>query len=201
MKKLTAAQRNALKKLVTKHRGWNSYRHKHEVYSGSMTVAQWIAAADHLQIEIPADTPEPEASKPQAGEAADLSPLGRRIQRATRLKSWSQSDLARAMFGTMTDNRGYDVAKGRDRISNYMSGKTEPNYETIMHMARVLEVPVESLLPPRPTDTEISERCSLRNMPGTQHFLLDLHTIVHTDLFAEFGALIQKNRSMLTPKT
>ena len=62
-------------------------------------------------------------------------------------KGLSQSDLARLVWGTVTDARGYEVAKNRDRISAYESGRASPKEENLVSLAEVLGVSVRELSP------------------------------------------------------
>lgn len=70
-----------------------------------------------------------------------------RLYQARRAQNWSQSALAREIWGTTTDSRGYTVAKNRDRISAYESGKSFPERENLERLAEVLGYPVEELAP------------------------------------------------------
>ena len=38
-------------------------------------------------------------------------------------RGFNRSDVARAIWGTVPDTRGYDVAKNRDRIGAYLQGQ------------------------------------------------------------------------------
>lgn len=73
--------------------------------------------------------------------------FARRLYKALVEKGWSQSDLARRAFGTKTDERGYKVAKGRDRISVYLRGAGYPEPRTLQKIAKVLRMSVEDLAP------------------------------------------------------
>lgn len=59
----------------------------------------------------------------------------------------SQSDLARALWGETTTPEGKTVAKGRDRISVYLKGRTVPTPATLKRLAEALSVPLEELAP------------------------------------------------------
>ena len=73
--------------------------------------------------------------------------FARRLYRALVERGWSQSDLARRAFGSKTDERGYTVAKGRDRISVYLRGQAFPEPKTLAKIAKILRIPVEELAP------------------------------------------------------
>ena len=52
----------------------------------------------------------------------------------------NHSDLARAIWGTVPDTRGYDVARNRDRIGAYLRGNSYPNLDTRYDLAAVFSV-------------------------------------------------------------
>jgi transcriptional regulator with XRE-family HTH domain len=62
----------------------------------------------------------------------------------------SSSDLARQVWGTTTDKRGYTVARNRDRIGHYLAGTSYPEAENLQRLADALHVPVETLAIERP---------------------------------------------------
>jgi transcriptional regulator with XRE-family HTH domain len=53
---------------------------------------------------------------------------------------FNNSDLARRVWGTTTDSRGYPVARGRDRIGEYLSGDSYPKPENLWKLAGALGV-------------------------------------------------------------
>src|SRR4051812_8333081 len=57
--------------------------------------------------------PPPPPTSPTAGRAEYVQ-FGQTVLRAMLQKGWNQSDLAKAMWGTIVDSRGYKVAKNRD---------------------------------------------------------------------------------------
>jgi transcriptional regulator with XRE-family HTH domain len=68
----------------------------------------------------------------------------------------SPSDLAKLVWGTTKDRRGYTVARNRDRIGHYLAGTSYPDPANLERIAEVLDVPVEELAverPPRPPVT------------------------------------------------
>ena len=75
-------------------------------------------------------------------------------------KNLSQSDLARLIWGTMTDGRGYEVARKRDRISAYERGRASPEEENLAKIAEALGVTASELAP------ELSGQRG-RNAPAT----------------------------------
>jgi transcriptional regulator with XRE-family HTH domain len=73
--------------------------------------------------------------------------FGERLQRIMTEKGLTQSDLARKLWGTMTDERGYTVAKNRQNLGKYLAGENEPRLSTMRKMAEVLGVPISALDP------------------------------------------------------
>jgi transcriptional regulator with XRE-family HTH domain len=61
---------------------------------------------------------------------------------------FNHSDLARRVWGTVKDTRGYDVARNRDRISNYLAGVSYPSFDTRYKLAKALSVFPDDI--PRP---------------------------------------------------
>jgi hypothetical protein len=55
------------------------------------------------------------------------------------------SDLARAVWGTTKDTRGYEVAKGRDRIGYFLRGVHFPDQKNLQKLARAVGLTVEEL--------------------------------------------------------
>ena len=52
----------------------------------------------------------------------------------------NHSDLARQIWGTITDTRGYQVARNRDRIGNYLAGTSYPSLDTKYKLGEVFSV-------------------------------------------------------------
>ena len=55
-------------------------------------------------------------------------------------RRFNASDVARAIRGTIKDTRGYDVARGRDRIGHYLKGNSYPNLDTKYALAEAFSV-------------------------------------------------------------
>jgi transcriptional regulator with XRE-family HTH domain len=55
-------------------------------------------------------------------------------------RGFNRSDLARLIWGTVPDTRGYDVAKNRDRIGAYLRGSSYPSLDTKYELAKVFDV-------------------------------------------------------------
>jgi len=66
------------------------------------------------------------------------------IKTLRRAKGWSQSDLAKKLWGTTLDSRGYTVARNRDRISAWEMGRAAPTPDNLLLLSEALGVsPVE----------------------------------------------------------
>jgi|SRR5215469_825154 len=71
--------------------------------------------------------------------------------RALMLKNkMSASDLAREVFGTIKNNKGYKVARNRDRIGHYLAGTSFPEKENLIKIAKALNVAPEVLTKAQP---------------------------------------------------
>lgn len=79
-------------------------------------------------------------SKTTTKTAEDQTPFPRRLYELMAERDMSQSDLARACWGAKTDSRGYNVARNRDRISAYLSGKALPDTKNLRKLAKALGV-------------------------------------------------------------
>lgn len=77
----------------------------------------------------------------------DLQQFSRRLYEKMMAQNLSQSDLARRVWGTTEDANGYTVAKGRDRISQYLSGKSFPDPKNLKKLASALACTEDDLAP------------------------------------------------------
>lgn len=62
----------------------------------------------------------------------------------------SASEVARRVWGTMKDSRGYEVARNRDRIGHYLSGTSYPEQANLEALAQAVGLSVEDLQIERP---------------------------------------------------
>ena len=62
-------------------------------------------------------------------------------------REMTQSQLAEKIWGRITSSEGKNVAKGRDRISVWTSGKNFPDRENLQKLAKALKVKVNDLAP------------------------------------------------------
>jgi hypothetical protein len=65
-------------------------------------------------------------------------------------KNLNASEVARRVWGSTKDKRGYDVARNRDRIGHYLAGTSYPEPENLIKLADVIGVPVEDLAVDKP---------------------------------------------------
>lgn len=80
-------------------------------------------------------------------EKLELSEFSKRLTDLMARRGLSQSDVARAIWGTVTDVRGRDVARNRDRVSHYVRGSQMPEPKTLSALAKVLGVELADLNP------------------------------------------------------
>lgn len=107
-----------------------------------------------------------------------------RLYRLRRDKGWTQSELARRIWGETEDARGYKVARNRDRISAYEAGRATPERANLDALAEALGVTVEELAPDLvPANPNIRSDAggasmSLKVVPGTTTAHLTVDAIV-----------------------
>jgi len=77
----------------------------------------------------------------------ELEQFASRLQHFRTDKGWSQSDLAREVWGEIETKAGRTVARNRDRISTYEMGKSWPDPHNLMKIASALGVSPEELAP------------------------------------------------------
>ena len=78
------------------------------------------------------------------------------------------ADLARMVWGTTVDSRGYTVSRNRDRIRSYLSAQSYPEPENLQKLAEALGMPVEELAstrPPAPERPEVPGKIPLDEPP------------------------------------
>jgi hypothetical protein len=62
------------------------------------------------------------------------------LRQSMREKGLSQSDLATLMFGRLISSEGKNVARGRDRISVWLAGKSYPSDKYLARLAQFVDV-------------------------------------------------------------
>jgi len=80
----------------------------------------------------------------------ELELFASRLAYFREARGWSQSDLAREVWGEIETKAGRRVAKNRDMISTYEMGKSWPDPHNLIKIAAALEVDVEELAPAAP---------------------------------------------------
>lgn len=86
-------------------------------------------------------------SKPGPVERLYTATFAKRLRDLRMTKNMSKSDLAKKIWGTTTDARGYEVAKHRARITVWENGEQTPTQENLGALAQALEVSVADLAP------------------------------------------------------
>lgn len=99
--------------------------------------------------------------------------FGRKLHDLLSDKGVTQSKLASTIWGTTTDTRGVTVARNRNRISHYVSGRVLPNAETRAAIAKALGVELSELVqgidltPPGIADAALSQNeLTVTPVPG-----------------------------------
>jgi transcriptional regulator with XRE-family HTH domain len=78
---------------------------------------------------------------------AEKQQFARRLRELTTSRGWSQSDLARAAFGSTVDRQGRTVARRRDSISAYLRGRAFPDSKSLAALCQALAVAPQDLAP------------------------------------------------------
>ena len=73
--------------------------------------------------------------------------FAKRLRQLMSEREMTQSELAAKIWGRHTSSEGKNVAKGRDRISVWVSGKNFPDRENLQKLAKHLKVKVNELAP------------------------------------------------------
>ena len=84
-------------------------------------------------------------------------PFANALRSAMIKQRLTASEIARRVWGTNKDIRGYEVARNRDRIGHYLAGRSYPEAENLKKLAEAVGVAVETLAvnaPARPSTRE-----------------------------------------------
>jgi transcriptional regulator with XRE-family HTH domain len=122
-----------------------------------------------------------------------MQEFARKLHAAMTDRGMTQSDLARAAFGTYVNKDGYTVAKSRDRISVYLAGKALPDPRNLKALADALGVPLEEIAPPGAAAAVEREASSLtmQAVPGRPGLVqLQLDMLLPLELAAKVMALL-----------
>ena len=109
-----------------------------------------MAAKPKLKIaERTPPPPTPEETAPVRSQIQNLNlqEFARRLNELMISAGMNQSQLAAAVFGTVKDTRGFTVARGRDRISNYLRGRDVPRTANLAKIAKVFSMTASELAP------------------------------------------------------
>lgn len=89
----------------------------------------------------------PPASGRTGVERLEIQSFARKLDQALAAAGMNQSDLARAVWGETHDAKGRPVARNRDRISQYLQGKSVPDARNLKKIADVLGMDPLDLAP------------------------------------------------------
>ena len=84
---------------------------------------------------------------PLPQKRAAMASFSRRLYEEMQARGWTQAELARRAFGTTTNSEGHSVAKGRDRVSVYLAGKSQPDPRNLGLLCKALDLQPEQLAP------------------------------------------------------
>jgi len=82
------------------------------------------------------------------GKSVLYQHFAEQLAAAMKEQGLNASEVARRIWGTKKDRRNYDVARNRDRIGHYLSGRSYPEPENLRKLAEALGIPVEQLAMP-----------------------------------------------------
>ena len=85
-----------------------------------------------------------------------------RLRDAMKRNNLNASEVARRVWGTSKDRRGYTVARNRDRIGHYLSGRSYPEPENLQKLAEAVGLTIEELAMPE-TVVHLEGRVSARS--------------------------------------
>lgn len=128
------------------------------------------------------------AYRRRLSEAAGMTPemtvaaerFGRRLAALLTERGWSQSDFAREVWGEIENPKTkHKSARGRDRVSAYINGKSLPSPKLLAEMAKALELTPEQLAPDLAGEAAVREKPSITltvpaGRPDMVHVQVDL---------------------------
>lgn len=115
------------------------------------------------------ENPEPTQQKPKS-----KLHFANALREAMQRENLTASDVARRVWGTTKDGRGYEVARNRDRIGRYLRGESYPEQENLQRLAEAVGMSVDDL-----TESPVGE---IQAVPRTRHVpghLLQLTLVTH----------------------
>ncbi len=124
-----------------------------------------------------------------------------RLYALRRKNNWSQSDLARKVWGETVTAKGYVAAKNRDRISAYEAGRAVPERSNLDAIAAAFGVAVSVLAPDLvlahpswggsvPGAGGVSQQMEMRVVPGTGDAHIKVDAIVPFSVASKIVALL-----------
>lgn len=127
------------------------------------------------------------AEEPLAGN------FSQRLFALRKRKSLSQSDLARMIWGVVTNKKGYEEARNRDRISAWEAGRAVPTRANLTVLADTLGVCLDDLAPDlileKPNLASMPTKFSLVCLPNNNaHIRVD--TVVTFDVATQIASLL-----------
>lgn len=101
--------------------------------------------------------------------------FGDRLQRIMTEKRMTASDVARGVWGTMTDERGYTVPRNRQAIGRYIRGESYPTYATKQLLCEALGVSYSQLFPKERPESRPGSGVTLEQLDRKMsHLTLDV---------------------------
>jgi transcriptional regulator with XRE-family HTH domain len=127
--------------------------------------------------------------------------FGRRLQQLLDQKGMNYSDLARLVWGKTITKSGYEVAKNRDRISVYISGKAFPDPRNLKKIADTLGVEIADIAPEHVGDAMIDQQnpaYSITKVQGeSDKVFLRVNKLVPEPVAAKIMFLLATNYDVL----
>ena len=111
---------------------------------------------------------------------------------------WSNSDLARAVWGETTDTKGYKVARNRDRIAVYRRGAGFPEPSTLHKIAEVLGVAKDELAPELMAAAIDREHPEFSMTTVGEHMQVQMNALLPPSIAAEISKLYAQAKAMVT---
>lgn len=127
-------------------------------------------------------------------EQVRLKKFSTRLYELRTERGMSMSDLARKIWGTVTDSRGYEVPRNKDRISRWERGDQVPERENLARLAEALDTTVEDLAPDltaKNIDNQPSPALSMTMIAGHPDKVhLIVNTLCSLDVAAKIVAML-----------
>lgn len=107
------------------------------------------------------------------------------------------SDLARKIWGTVTDTRGYEVPKNKDRISRWERGDQSPEPHNLQLLAEALDMTPEELAPDLTAsaidrdDHPAVNMTMIQGQPGRVHLVVN--TLTSLEIASKIIALLSSD--------